>query len=215
MVAPMGNKFTQIDVMQSDIDKADLKASSRCVVATAIARTYPDATRIEVDLQTIRFTRDGERFVYVTPYAATGYIVAFDAGEDIHPFSFRLNHSNRVGVHTKSRTPAGKKVSNAVRAKKAALQKLEQLDMAVATSEAKGEPLPPPVKAQRKAVAAKVQQREEELAEVKAAYASQAQYVPTEGKRLSPPRINKTGTREYGQRRLRINQESQHEPAEG
>lgn len=83
-----------VEVTETDISKAIVSDSYKCVVAQAIARTIPDSTRIEVDVQTIRFTRmeTGKRYVYLTPYTVQGYVVAFDAGDVIEPFRFQLRN---------------------------------------------------------------------------------------------------------------------------
>ena len=83
-----------------------------CIVAQAIARQIPNARRIEVDIQTIRWSDENGRHVFLTPYAAAGYVVAFDAGEDLHPFRFQLRDSvpsvQKRAVTTPRRRPAKK-----------------------------------------------------------------------------------------------------------
>ena len=199
----MGNKFTHIEVLQKDIDQADPKKSGRCVVATAIARCVPDATRIEVDIQTVRFTRDGERFVYVTPYPVTGYVVAFDRGESIHPFTFRLNETSRVGMKKRQRTPAGKAVTRAKTKVRDRVRVQQELELA-----AKDPSQPAPTKAEREVAKQRVEEALSDLESVTAAYGSQKKTVAdtSEGKRLPPPRVHKTGRREYGHRVLAISQ---------
>ena len=72
----------------------------RCVVgaefvalhdALAIQKAIPDARHICVDLQTIRWTRKGLRYVFLTPHVAQDNIIAFDQGERaaIKPFTLR------------------------------------------------------------------------------------------------------------------------------
>lgn len=90
------NSRINIDVTNDDIARAHISDSYKCVVAQAVARTLPDATRIEVDVATIRFTRDEKRFVYLTPFIVQGYVVAFDAGEPIAPFRFQLRDPQQV-----------------------------------------------------------------------------------------------------------------------
>jgi hypothetical protein len=193
--------YRNIEVIQADIDKADPKKSGRCVVATAIARTIPDAHRIEVDVQTVRFTQNGERYVYVTPYPVSGYVVAFDAGEPIHPFRFRLNEASRVGMKRQTRTKAGKAVAAAeskVRDRKKKVEKLARAakDPAVLT----------PSRAERQLAAERVDEAEAARASVMAAYGEQQQYEHGPGERKPPARsVYKTGRREYGQRRMAIN----------
>lgn len=88
-------RFT-ISVSEEDIARAHQNDSYRCVVAQAIARSIPDATNIDVDTQTLRFTRRGERLWYLTPYAVQGYIIAFDAGDAIAPFDFMIQNPRRA-----------------------------------------------------------------------------------------------------------------------
>jgi hypothetical protein len=81
-----------IEVTHFDIEQAVRETTAYCVVATAIGRVIPEATFIQVETQTIRFSRSdlGERWVYLTPRAVQEYIVAFDAGDEITPFTVNL-----------------------------------------------------------------------------------------------------------------------------
>lgn len=210
----------EISVTQADIDRAITKNSAKCVVVQAIARTLPTATRIEVDTQTVRFTIDGERYAYLTPYSVSGYVIGFDAGDSIHPFRFRLYEDQKVAVRSRKRTPAGlatqaaDKKAKAAQAKAAAAQQTldEMLDE---VEPALNDPvLPPPtaaqikaVKAQVKATEAAVKAAEENSDSVKAAYAAQAKSTTSETGRRSQ-RVFKTSARHYGHRALRINQQS-------
>lgn len=94
----MGYAGIKIEVTPEDIRRAIIADSYKCVVSQAIARTIPDATNIEVDIQTVRFTRQTtkNRYVYLTPYTVQGYIVAFDAGDSIEPFIFTLRNPQIV-----------------------------------------------------------------------------------------------------------------------
>jgi len=89
------NTRIRIEVTEQDIERAHRSNSYHCVVAQAVARTVKDARSIDVDIQTIRFTRDGGRWIFLTPYAVQGYIVAFDAGDPIEPFTFELRNPMR------------------------------------------------------------------------------------------------------------------------
>ena len=104
-----GGARTRVDVSQADIRRAVRQDSSTCVVATAIARTFPDAVRIMVDTQLIRFTHalTGRRVAYLTPVKVQAYVVAFDAGDEIPPFSFWLN--NPIPMRQRSLTDEGKR----------------------------------------------------------------------------------------------------------
>lgn len=125
----MGKPIT-VYVTQEDIDKAWRNNSSKCVVAQAIARTIPHATRVDVDVQTVRFTdSEGVRRVYLTPMAVEKYVIDFDAGDPIEPFKFGLYDTQRVNVPRKTRTPAGKKRETA--AKKVTREKAKVAALAV------------------------------------------------------------------------------------
>jgi hypothetical protein len=159
--------------------------------------------RIETDVQTIRFTVDGERRVYVTPYAVSGYVIAFDRGDDIQPFTFRLNENKRVGAKRKVKTEAGRAIERATVAKKRKEQLVETLEAGLA----KGSTLPPPKPAERKAAKRAVVDAAADLASITAAYEGAAKRVTLPGgERKAPPRVYRTGRREYGNRVLAINQ---------
>jgi len=93
-----------IEVLQEDIDRAIANCSNRCAVAEAIRRYYPTAVRMRVDLATIRFTlpEKQKRYIYLTPAKAQEYIIAFDAGEKLEPFSFRLDVQGRQTIPSQS-----------------------------------------------------------------------------------------------------------------
>jgi len=201
----------EIQVTQEDIDKADVKHSSRCVVATAIHRSIPGAQRVNVDVQTIRFSVDGERFVYLTPYAVTGYVVAFDAGETIHPFRFRLRSDQEVKVRQTKKTEAGRQVdvarNRAAKAKARAAKAQEQL------AGLNDPALPPPspvevqaIKAKAKLAQVKAKTAEEERDAVIAAFEGQRKTEPDDAdKPKAPAQVFRRYERAYGMRQLRIN----------
>lgn len=89
-------KQYNIEVSQEIIDAAERDVVGRCMVAEAIKAAIPGASRVEVDMQTVRFTVDGERETYFTPWDVANSIVLFDGGDPIDPFSFRLVRRNRV-----------------------------------------------------------------------------------------------------------------------
>lgn len=81
-----------IDVTEEIVAEATRGDSSHCMIADAIAAQIPGATRVAVDLQTIRWSnRDkGERYVYLTPPVAQDALVRFDQGQPVEPIMFRL-----------------------------------------------------------------------------------------------------------------------------
>jgi hypothetical protein len=167
-----------IEVTAADIERATRNDSYTCVVAQAIARTIPDARNIDVDVQMIRFTIGGERLGFLTPYVVQGYVVAFDAGDEIHPFTFQLRDPKRL--RRSVQTEAGRAIHNAKqRAQRAAAKDMHDkssISSAAAAAES-----------------------------VRAAYDGEQKTRVTEG-RKPPPRVFKKKRRSYGHRVLRINQ---------
>lgn len=192
-----------IEVTEEDIAGAVREDSYQCVVVHAIARSIPDATRIEVDLQTIRFSRDGERLSFLTPYSAAGYIVAFDAGDEIHPFRFRL-HDPRVKP-SRSRTPAGKQL----KAKHTRVREVRR-QAALAQSVVDNPDSSRPERAKAEAILEETPERLEEaqqaVAEMKAALTAAGTVLEEDKGTRPPPKVYKTKQRMYGQRVLRVNQ---------
>lgn len=205
-----------IDVTQADINKADPKNSGGCAVATAIARSIPDATRIEVDLQTIRFSLGGERLVWVTPYSVTGYVVAFDAGEDVHPFRFQLREDAQVAVRQRKPTPAGqhtertrKKAHHRTKAVEKATRKLDELVGRFGEPDGPSKAEVQRARAELRDKAEKARTAAEERDAVMAAYDNQPKVEPPDpSKPIAPARIAKSRARTYGMRQLRINRET-------
>lgn len=205
-----------VDVTQEDIDKAMRSDSARCVVAQAIARTLPDARRISVDVQTVRFTDGhGVRRVYLTPVGVEQYVIGFDAGDKIEPFSFGLYDSQRVNVPTKQGTDAGRK-------RRAAEAKVRDRKAKAAALEAD----PDATEAERAVAAERVAAAEEHRERVTAETAGQPweapiaerQPPPQEGIVTNPrsraPRLGAgSNNRNYGHRTMRINQKPR-EPVE-
>lgn len=208
-----------IEVNEADIERAHVSDSYNCVVSQAIARTVRSATNIETDTQSIRFTVDDERRIYMTPYAVQGYVIAFDAGDPIEPFSFQLRDPRRA--KRKVRTTAGKeaqKASAAARRKatakaatpaRAEAQRI--LDRAAARLQQ--DAVVPPVQT---TLAAASGTTDDPKAAAKAAYAAaRAAHgnAPTTKPaedgvtRKAPPRVFKRKRRAYGHRLLRINQD--------
>ena len=74
----------EISVLQRHFDEAMERNSSHCAIAFAIRDAVPDARRIAVDLQTIRWTdkKKGVRYCFLTPHVAQqDVIIPFDQGE--------------------------------------------------------------------------------------------------------------------------------------
>lgn len=188
-----------IEVTPKDIARAHQNDSYKCVVVQAIARTIPDAHRIEVDTQAVRFTRTttGSRYVYLTPYAVQGYVIAFDAGDKIEPFRFQLNERGMIRAKRKIYTAAGNKANAAAYRARAKVRKTRAKPVlgsdAPVTLGSDAAVLSEPVSAR----AAYAQARTE--------HPGQASHTG-EGDRYAPRRVFKSRIREYGHRLLRINQ---------
>ena len=189
----------RVKVTAEDIAEAEQSASMKCVVAQAIRRTFPGATKVDVDIQTIRWSQDGERIVYMTPYSVQGYIVAFDAGDTIQPFGFGLHHSSRIpAVRQRTKTPAGKAIDNKRTTARQAAAKRVKVEQASKVEQATARQVEEARNAEEQAVA--------DLAAVKAAYAGEVKNAERNGGRAAPPRIVKSTTRKHGIKALRINQ---------
>lgn len=177
-----------VEVTASDIERAHRNDSYTCVVAQAIARTVPTATNVDVDTQSIRFTVDDERRIYMTPYAVQGYVIAFDAGDGIEPFSFQLRDPRRAA--RRIRTESGKTAQRAYnRVRRSSAKAPKKVTSETPTSD-------DVTSVQSAAKAA--------YAEARAANPGPESKVAG---RKAPPRVFKKKRRAYGHRLLRINQD--------
>jgi len=202
----MGARFIRVDVTSKDIGGGKRSDAMHCAVQRAIERTLPDATRVEVDTQTVRFTdAAGQRWAYLTPYEVAGYIIRFDAGEEIEPFSFRLMGDKRIPVHRRVRTQAGRV---AERARSAAAAKVRREAAKTRADYAKAPrskrvPRPPTSKEEQEAA-----QNAGRAAYAKAKAKVEGRVLSrreTEGLAQAPRRVFKLKHRHYGERRLRVN----------
>lgn len=90
----------KVDVTQEDIDYGIPECGSYCPIALAVKRAVPTATSIEVDQGGARVEwKSGEegtpeeRLVvafYPLPDAASRFVVDFDSGLEVMPFSFEM-----------------------------------------------------------------------------------------------------------------------------
>lgn len=112
-------------VTQEDIDKGTKSNSSKCPVARALARTFPTAKTVMVDLQTIRLTDadTNKRIVFLTPPKAAATAVQFDAGDTVEPVRFRLRPAQVVEYATRRTPHNGTRHTPRRPKKKAALRK--------------------------------------------------------------------------------------------
>lgn len=81
--------------------------SSRCLVVMAIKVMCPEVNRVLVDGFSIRMTnaKTGMRYSFQTPIRVQRYIIEFDAGAKIEPFTFRLDNPRHI-TKVQKRKPA-------------------------------------------------------------------------------------------------------------
>ena len=81
-----------VEITDEVIDEAIPRDSSHCMIADALKALVPGASKVAVDLQTIRFSdlKKGLRYTYLTPRVAQVALIKFDQGLKPEPFAFRL-----------------------------------------------------------------------------------------------------------------------------
>ena len=189
-------KQYRVNVLEEDFENGIRRDSNHCAVKEAVERSIPGAKRVEVDLQTIRFSIDGERHVFLTPWQVSEYVIAFDAGDDegLHPFAFVLRPSQQVGskVRREAFTESGQEVDRARnRVRKAKAKRAQALEMTAS------EDATPSEKAHAEATLAtideEIEQREQDYkqvrAEAKASGKPQRRTVDADAPK--PPRLAK------------------------
>ena len=87
-----------LEITEEIIASAERRNSGHCMWAEALKVAVPKGTRFSVDLQTMRFTKDGFRYTFLTPAPVQSSLVKFDQGDHTKPMSVRL----RGGQVTKS-----------------------------------------------------------------------------------------------------------------
>jgi hypothetical protein len=75
----MSTSYT-IRVTDEIITQATARDSSHCMIAEAVKASIPGVARVSVDLQTIRFTKDGKRYTFLTPRRGQEVLIDFDQG---------------------------------------------------------------------------------------------------------------------------------------
>lgn len=204
----MARSRFNFEVTSEDIEKAHVNDSYRCVVAQAIARDMPHAHHIDVDLQTIRWSDEDGRHVFLTPYEVAGYIVAFDAGDELHPFAFQLRDAV-PSVQKRAKKEAAKQVRKASRKVQSERDRVKAAEAVVADPDAPAEK----VAAAKVKVAegpARIAEAKQANEDVRAAYKQAGETYSeervSEATRPAPPKVFKTKKRAYGHRVLRVNQ---------
>lgn len=91
----------KVNITQELVEQSKLADSSHCMIAEAVKIAYPDATKVSVDLQTIRFSNPAKRvrYIYLTPRLAQIALVQFDQGREVEPFSFTLAGAHVIGMY--------------------------------------------------------------------------------------------------------------------
>ncbi len=90
-----------ISLTEDIIQNSKQRDSSHCMIATGVRAAFPEALRVAVDIQTIRFSDPAKslRYTYLTPRVAQEAIIDFDQGVTPEPFTFQL----RQGQVTRSK----------------------------------------------------------------------------------------------------------------
>src|SRR5215510_473199 len=90
----------RFQITQDIIDNACRQDSRHCMIAEAVKKQIPNATKVIVDIATIRFTdqKKGFRYIYLTPPIAQKALVDFDDGISIAPFSFRVKTAQVTSI---------------------------------------------------------------------------------------------------------------------
>jgi hypothetical protein len=102
----------RIEVTQELIEQAIPRTSGHCAIADAVSAAIPQAVDVTVDLQCIRWTDRGKgiRYVYFTPPRAQRYLLSFDEGAPVEPWTFRLPSAIQI-VPVRARSKATKQSS--------------------------------------------------------------------------------------------------------
>lgn len=81
-----------VTVTDEHIKSAKRCDGFKCMISEALSDSFPRATYIRVDLQSVRFTdlEKGVKYRYFTPLKAAMQLIAWDKGTAVKPFSFRL-----------------------------------------------------------------------------------------------------------------------------
>jgi hypothetical protein len=75
----------------------------------------------------IKYTEKDDRMAFPTPTAVQSYIIDFDAGDTVEPFTFRLDRRNRVFQQRDLATREGKQLDAARQKVKSRKQKVERV----------------------------------------------------------------------------------------
>lgn len=99
-----------VSITAEMIERAKQRDSSHCMIAEGIRLAIPEARNVSVDLATMRFTdrTKGRRYLYLTPSSAQQALINFDQGNEVQPFTMRLQRAAQVLQAGTVRTVDGK-----------------------------------------------------------------------------------------------------------
>lgn len=102
----------ELNITKELIDTSIQRKSGNCMIAESVKARFPWAQRVDVDIQTIRFSdpEKGERYTFLTPRSGQIALVMFDQGLPVEPFKLRLRGGavTRMGQGGKNSKRAGK-----------------------------------------------------------------------------------------------------------
>jgi hypothetical protein len=111
----------ELDISEEATVEAVRNDSAHCMIADAITAQIPGASRVSVDLQTIRWSdrQRGERYTYLTPPMAQDALIRFDQGQPLVPFKLKLSRGQvtRIKAATKAQVRSRAERQAAVAAK--------------------------------------------------------------------------------------------------
>jgi hypothetical protein len=110
-----GGRGIVLVITEEIINAAIQRDSSHCVIADALRAAVPNAQRVSVDIQTIRFTdpMSERRYIYLTPALCQMILVDFDQGRKPAPMAIRLGNPSQI---TRSGSTVTKREANQRRA---------------------------------------------------------------------------------------------------
>jgi len=82
--------IVNVKVTQETIDTGEPCNSFGCPIVIAVRNALGTAGRIEVTDTTIIVMADGINQFFITPWTVTEFVHAFDAGEPVEPFEFKI-----------------------------------------------------------------------------------------------------------------------------
>jgi hypothetical protein len=204
------NKSVEIVVTEDHIAKAMHDVTHRCMVADAIRASVPGVSHVQVDMQTIRFTRNRERETYFTPWDVQNALIDFDGHDPIKPFIFRLVFRNRVIIQRSLVAETSKPVDNARNRAHRAKKRAEEIARDPGASLSKRQE----AEEKARATQAEFEAMKTEHGPVRTRVNRPVSRVETNTERgvagrigtVRYPNLARTGQRTYGQRIMRANQ---------